>query len=61
MSATFDGLNQLNPANLPKVSREAPKAIANDPGIGSETQRLGLNSAATSGTNQVGTIIDTLA
>lgn len=61
ISATFDGLNQKEPLTTQKTPPRAPQPVANAAGMGEDQERLGLNSAAQSGTNRVGTLIDTRA
>lgn len=61
ISATFDELNFKEPPNAPAVPPQAPQAVANAISIGGEPQKLGVNSAASSPTNRVGTVIDTVA
>lgn len=61
ISATFDGLlNNKELSSTLKVPARAPQPVANAQGSG-ESDPLGVGSSATSGTNRVGTIIDTVA
>lgn len=61
ISATFDELNPKEAPNAPAVAPAAPQPVANAEGIGGEQPKLGVNSGATSPTNRVGTVLDTVA
>lgn len=60
ISATFNELNQTKASSSAINPAKAPQMVANAPGMG-ETDTLGVGSGAVSGTNQVGTVLDTVA
>lgn len=61
ISATFDGLlNNKELTSTLKVPAQAPQPVANAEGMGS-SDPLGSGSSASSGTNRVGTVLDTVA
>ncbi|MBK1875388.1 hypothetical protein [Pelagicoccus mobilis] len=60
ISSTFDALMKKESAQPQKTAAEAPKAVANAPGMG-DPETLGVGSGATSGTNRIGSILDTVA
>ncbi len=60
ISSPFEQLNnklQKVPVNEPK----APEAAVTPLRVGEASEKLGLNSMATNGTNRVGTVIDARA
>lgn len=61
ISATFNELNYKEPAKASQAPPQAVQPVANAVSIGGENEKLGANSAAVSGTNRVGTVIDTVA
>ena len=60
ISATFDGLKKKDSTSSLSFVTQAPQPVANAPGMG-ESETLGVGSAATSGTNRVGTVLNTVA
>ncbi len=61
ISATFDGMKNHVPTGAERLSVKSPEPVANAAGMGEGNDKLGMNSAALSATNRVGTVLNTVA